>query len=237
MDKLKQELKSLNDSITELESQIEQEKVKAQNNIRPLNEELTQLRDDKRDFALKKDFDSVQVCRRRESNIKFKINAQWNRHSMLKNDLSSLSKKRRDLEYQIKLEEDKIKRNDEILAQMDIVLENYRKTQSLKQAAIDSKTSFDHIQQWYEWGRNNFNETYSYFYTKIIEIDNHFKDLEAQKLKNQMDSVITAYQKTDSLKKASEMADVSYDTVQYWYEWGSRGFGKENVYFFKKIKD
>ena len=235
MDKLKQELKSLNDSITELESQIEQEKVKVQNNIRPLNEELTQLRDDKRDFALKKDFDSVQVCRRRESNIKFKINAQWNRHSMLKNDLSSLSKKRRDLEYQIKLKEDKIKRNNEILAQMDIVLENYRKSQSLKQAAIDSKISHDHIQQWYEWGRNNFNETYSHFYTKIIEIDNHFKNLEAQKLKNQMDSIITAYQKTNSLKKASEMADVSYDTVQYWYEWGSRGFGKENVYFFKKI--
>ena len=31
------------------------------------------------------------------------------------------------------------------------------------------------------------------------------------------------------------MTNVSYDTVQYWYEWGSRGFGKENVYFYKNL--
>lgn len=49
-----------------------------------------------------------------------------------------------------------------------------------------------------------------------------------------MDDVVDAYRKTDSLKEASRMAGVSYDTVMYWYEWGSRGFGSENTYFFKK---
>ena len=50
-----------------------------------------------------------------------------------------------------------------------------------------------------------------------------------------MDNVIEAYKKTNSLKEASKRANVSYDTVQYWYEWGFKGFGKENTYFFKKI--
>ncbi len=51
-----------------------------------------------------------------------------------------------------------------------------------------------------------------------------------------MDNVIEAYKKTNSLKEASKMVNVSYDTVKYWYVWGSRGFGEENTYFFKNLE-
>ena len=236
MNKLKQDLININIQIQELENKIEKERINAESNIKPLKIELTQVKEDKRKHALKNDFDSVQNCIRKENNLKFKINAQWNKYSLLKDDLFKLNNEKTTLEKQIKLEEDKIKRNNQILAQMDEVLKNYKKTQNLEHAAIDSKINPNHVNQWYEWGKNNFNETYSYFYNQIIEIDNQFMDLEAQKLKKQMDSVIEAYKKTNSLKEASKIASVSYDTVQYWYEWGSRGFGKENAYFFKKIK-
>lgn len=237
MDKLKQDLNNLNKHIIELENQIEQAKIEAENNIKPLNLELTKIKEEKRQYASKNDFDSVQDCIRKENNLKFKINAQWNKCSILKNDLFKLNNQKIDLEKQIKLEEDKIERNNQILAHMKTVLENYKKTQSLKQAAIDSNINPNNVQQWYDWGKNDFNETYSYFYTQITEIDNYFKDLEAQKLKKQMDSVIDAYKKTNSLKEASRIANVSWDTVEYWYDWGSKGFGEENTYFFKKIKE
>ena len=236
MEKLKQNLNDLNNSISELESQIREAKIEAEVNVKQLTNELSQVRQDKKEFAIKNDFDSVQNCRRRENNLKFKIDAQWNNYSLLNSELSKLNKEKIALEKQIKLEEDKIKRNNEIMSQIDEVLNNYKKSQNLKQAAIDSNISPNHVEQWFEWGKNGFNETYPYFYTQIIEIDNYFKDLEAQKLKKQMDSVIEAYMKTNSLEKASKMADVSYDTVQYWYEWGSKGFGRENTYFFKKLE-
>ncbi len=236
MEKLKQNLNDLNNSISELESQIREAKIEAEVNVKQLTNELSQVRQDKKEFAIKNDFDSVQNCRRRENNLKFKIDAQWNNYSFLNSELSKLNKEKIALEKQIKLEEDKIKRNNEIMSQIDEVLNNYKKSQNLKQAAIDSNISPNHVEQWFEWGKNGFNETYSYFYTQIIEIDNYFKDLEAQKLKKQMDSVIEAYKKTNSLEKASKIADVSYDTVQYWYEWGSKGFGRENTYFFKKLE-
>lgn len=235
MEELKQDLDDLNNSIRELESQIEITEREAENNIKPLKKKLTQIRRDKTQFAVKSDFDSVQACIRKENNLKFKINAQWNECSLLKEELFRLNKEKQTLEKQIKLEEDKIKRNNEILSQMDEVLENYKKTQDLKQSAIDSKINPNTVGQWFEWGKNNFNETYSYFYNQIIEINNYFKDLEVQKLKKQMDDVIEAYKKTNSLKEAAKIANVSYDTVQYWYEWGSRGFGEENTYFFKKL--
>lgn len=235
MDKLKQDLENLNKFILKLENQILEAKSEAENNIMPLNAELTQVKQDKTKYAAKSDFESVQSCRRKEENLKFKIKAQWNKYSLLKSDLVKLNKRKFDLEKQIKLENDKIRRNNQILAEMDEVLKNYKNSQNLKQAAIDSKKSPDHVQQWFEWGKNDFNQTYSYFYTKIREIDCYFKDLEAQKLKKHMDDVIEAYNKTKSLKKSSEIANISYDTVMYWYEWGSRGFGEENSYFFKKI--
>lgn len=57
------------------------------------------------------------------------------------------------MEKQIKLEEDKIKRNNELRAQIDIVLNYYKKTQNLKQAAIDSNINSNTVEQWYDWGK------------------------------------------------------------------------------------
>ena len=101
-----------------------------------------------------------------------------------------MKKKRSNLESQIKLERDKIKRNDEIKSRMDIVLANYEKSRNLTQAAIDSNIDPDHVRQWQEWGRNDFNQTYSYFYSEILKIDEHFRNLESQKLKDDMNRVI-----------------------------------------------
>ena len=235
MDMLKHKLDEVNESIRDLEDKIQRARLDAENNIAPLNVELAKVKEDKRNFAYKNDSDSVHDCIRKEENLKFKINAQWNEHAMLKNELAKLKRQKLELESQIKLEEDKIKRHKEIVARMDEVLDNYRKTQNLKQSAMDAGMDPNSVEQWFEWGRNDFNETYSYFYGEIIRIDNHFKDLEAQKLKEQMDRVVDAYRKTGSLRQASRIADVSYDTVQYWYEWGSRGFGEENTYFFKRV--
>lgn len=120
---------------------------------------------------------------------------------------------------------------------MNLVLDNYKKSQNLRQSAIDSNIHPGHVEQWFEWGKNNFNETYAYFYTQILEIDNYFKKLEAEKLKRQMDIVVEAYKKTNNLKEACQLADMSYDTVRYWYEWGSNGFGEENTYFYKRIRE
>lgn len=235
MDSLKHDLDNLNEDIKNLESEIAKAESEAQNNVKPLEDKLQQLKEDKRIFASKNDFESVQNCRRREDNIKFRISAQWNRYSLLKEELSKLNNQRKDLETKIKLEEDKIKRNNEILAQMDIVLNNYKKSQSLKQAALDSNINPNYVKQWFKWGEDNLNQTYSHFYNEIIKIDNHFKELESLELRRQMDEVIEAYGKTKSLKESSKIANVSYDTVQYWHEWGSRGFGEENTYFYRQI--
>ena len=192
METLKQDLEDLNNKITGLESEIRSAESEAEDNIKPLKEDLAQLKEDKRNFASKNDFDSVQMCRRREDNLKFKIDAQWYRYSILKNQLSQLKKQRRNLESKIKLEEDKIKRNNEILAKMDIVLDNYRKSRNLKQAAVDSNINPNTVEQWHEWGANSYNDTYTYFYNGISEIDAHFKDLKSQELKRQMDNVVEA---------------------------------------------
>lgn len=237
MDGLKRELDILNGAIRDLEGRLIEAEAEAERNVEPLKGELERLRIDKRAFASRNDFESVQDCNRKESNLKFKINAQWNKFFILKDELVKLKGKRKVLEDKIRLERDKVRRNNEIRSQMDAVLENYRKTHDLKKAAADSKISPDHVEQWLEWGKSGFNETYSYFHDKICEIDEDFRDLEKQKLIRQMDEVVEAYRKTGSLKKASEMANVSYDTVMYWHEWGSRGFGEENAYFFRKIDE
>ena len=113
MDRLEGDLDSLNREIEKLESEIQNAEKEAEGNIEPLNKELAQIREDKRNFASKNDFESVENCRRRENNLKFKISAQWNRCSLLKEELSKMKKQRGDLESQIKLERDKIRRNDE----------------------------------------------------------------------------------------------------------------------------
>lgn len=235
MDKLKSELDDLNGRIHDLESQIENEKAEAERNAEPLREELSRVRQDKRRFGQKNDFESVQSCNRKEENLKFKIAAQWNLHSMLEGDLAKLKRQKEDLENRIKLEEDRIRRNEEIMARMDEVLENYKKTQNLRTAAVDSNISPDHVEQWLEWGRADFNEACSYFHSRVVEIDESFKKLEAKRLMDMMDRVIDAYERTGSLREASRLSGVSWDMVQYWHEWGSMGFGEENVYFFKRI--
>ena len=235
MEKLKSELDSLNASISNLEEQIMDAEDEAERNIKPLKDELLKIREDKRKFASKNDFDSIQECKRKENNLKFKISAQQNKSLLLKDKLSKLKRQRESLEYQIKLEEDRAKKDREILSRMNLVLKNYEKSQNLRQSAVDSNISPNQAEQWYEWGKNDLSKNYAYFYTQIIELDNKFKEMEAEKLKKQMDSVAEAFEKTKSLKKASEIAGVSYDTVKYWYEWGSKGFGEENTYFFKKL--
>lgn len=246
MDKLKQELNDLNKSISDLENQIEEAKSEAENNIKPLNDELSKVKQDKEESVLKNDFESFQICKRKENNLKFKIDEQWNKYIILSEELYKLNTEKYYLEKQItglemdfkkqkKLEEERIKRINEMLSQMDDILKNYKKTKNLKQAAINSNINPYTVEHWFNGGKRNFNEIYSNFYNQVIEIDNYFKDLETQNLINQMDSVVEAYKKTNSLKEASKIANVSYDTVQYWYEWGSKGFGKENTYFFKKL--
>lgn len=237
MDKLKQDLKELNDSIKELEKRISEAESEAENSVKPLKMQLSKIKQEKRQYASKNDFDSVQECIRKENNLKFKISSQWNRYSFLKEDLYKLNKKRHVLESQIKLEEDKIRKTEELLDKMNPVLENYKASQNLTQAAVDSNIHPDYVEQWFKWGKNNFNETYAYFYRQILEIDDYFKNLEAEKLKKKMDAVIEEFKKTNSLKEASKKANVSYDTVQYWYEWGFRGFGEENSYFYKRIHE
>lgn len=237
MDNLENDLNELNIEISELEKQISEAEKRAEDNVEPLRQELSQVKRDKTIYASKNDFDSVSDCIRREENLKFRISAQWNEASQLKDDLFKLKSRKKDLEYKLQLERDKIRRNNQVIGQMDIVLENYRKSQSLKQAAIEANISPDTVEQWHEWGKNSFNETSTYFYNRIIEIDNEFKEHEARELKDQMDRVIEAYRKTKSLEKSSKMAKVSYDTVMYWHEWGSRGFGEENTYFYRKIRE
>ena len=68
MNGLKMELDELEKSIKDLEIQIKQAEIEAENNIRPLELELASVRKNKRKYALKGDFDSVQSCIRRENN-------------------------------------------------------------------------------------------------------------------------------------------------------------------------
>lgn len=237
MEKLKRNLDNLTCEISDLEMQISKARKEAESNIAPLKSELEKVRREKRDFGLKNDFESVRSCISREKNLKFKIASQWNRHSLLNEKLSRLKEQRQNLEEKIKLENDKAKRTRELKSKMDAVAGSYRKTQSLKNSAVESKIHPETVLQWFEWGLKGYGEIYVYFHSKIKEIDDEFAGIEQQKLKKQMDSVAEAYKKTGSLKKASEIADVSYDTVQYWYKWGMQGFGEENTYFYKKIED
>ena len=75
MDNLKHDLDNLNADIKDLKSEIEKAESEAQNNVKPLQDELLQIKEDKRIFASKNDFESVQNCRMREDNIKFNISA------------------------------------------------------------------------------------------------------------------------------------------------------------------
>ena len=236
MEELTKELEEVITKINDLEEEIEIAKAKAHSNIEPLKKELSRLKEVKRRYASKNDPDSVRDCIRKEDNLKFKINAQRNEYLILSDELFKLKTQKEDLEYKIQLEKDKIKRKNQLKEKLDLIITNYEKSQNLRDAAIEANVNPDQAEQWLEWGKNNFEETYSYFYNEIQKIDNHQKDLEREKTRKQMDRVIEIYRKTESLKKAAKVARVNYDTVQYWYDWGRMGFGEDNVYFYKSIE-
>jgi len=236
MEHLIEELEEVIIKIDNLEEEIEIAKAKAHSNIEPLKNELSRLKEVKRRYASKNDPDSVRDCIRKEDNLKFKINAQRNEYLILTDELFRLNTQKDDLEYKIKLENDKIKRKNQLREKLDLIITNYEKSQNLKDAAIEANVNPDQAEQWLEWGKNNFEETYYYFYNEIQKIDNHQKGLEREKTRKQMDRVIEIYRKTESLKKAAKVARVNYDTVQYWYDWGRMGFGEDNVYFYKSIE-
>lgn len=112
MDNLENDLNELNIEINELEKQISEAEKRAEDNVEPLRQELSQVKRDKTIYASKNDFDSVSDCIRREENLKFKISAQWNEASQLKDDLFKLKSRKKDLEYKLQLERDKIRRNN-----------------------------------------------------------------------------------------------------------------------------
>ena len=129
-----------------------------------------------------------------------------------------------------------LKRNLEIRSQMDAVIENYKSSFSLKESSQKANISFDLVLTWFNWGKNGFDENSKYFYDEIKRIDDENKKLfEKESIINQMDKVIENYKNTESLEQASKMANVSYDTVKYWYEWGKNGFGEENSYFYNEL--
>lgn len=236
MEELIKEFEEVLIKINDLEDEIEIAKQKAHSNIEPLKNELSRLKEVKRRYASKNDPDSVRDCIRKEDNLKFKINAQRNEYLILTDELFKLKTQKEDLEYKIRLEMDRIKRKNQLKEKLDLIITNYEKSQNLKDAAIEANVNPNQAEQWLEWGKNNFEETYSYFYNEIQKIDNHQKDLEREKTRKQMDRVIEIYRKTESLKKAAKVAHVNYDTVQYWYDWGRMGFGDDNVYFYKSIE-
>ena len=236
MNQLTERLRQLNNEISKLEDEIKKAEYEAEQNIAPLESELSQIRQDKRKSAMKNDFEHVEQLKSKEANLKFKISAQHNRSNMLKEDLTKLSAKKDELLFQIKLEEDRIKRDEKITKQMNDVLGHYRNTRSLKEAALSAGIHFETVEQWMDWGKNTYNKTSVYFFNKVNEIDDDFKKQDALKLKTEMDSVIREYKKSKSLKEACRSAGVSYDTAQYWFSWGRNGFGEENKYFYREIK-
>ena len=139
MDRLIENLENLNSRISEVESQIEEAKSEAEGNIKPLNEELEQLRQDKRNYAMKNDFESVQNVISRQNNLKFKIDAQWNKHNLLKDELFKLNKEKQAIEDEIQLKRDYIRRDKEIRLQMDTVLKNYKKPVFFRRQLLNLK--------------------------------------------------------------------------------------------------
>ena len=236
MKELKDKLNEINNEISQLNDEIKKAESEAEQNIAPLESELSKIREDKRKSAMKNDLESVQQLKSKEANLKFKISAQWNKSNMLKEDLTRLLTKKDEVIAQIKLKEDRIKRDEKITKQMDEVLDHYRNTRSLKEAALSANIRFETVGQWIEWGKNKYNKTGVYFFNEVNAIDDYFKKQDVLKLKNEMDSVIEAYKKSKSLKEACRSAGVSYDTAQYWFSWGRNGFGEENKYFYREIK-
>lgn len=68
-----------------------------------------------------------------------------NRYS--KRRFIQIKSRKENMKRQIKLQEDKIKRKNELLSQMNTVLENYKKTQNLKHVSLDSNINPNYVEQ------------------------------------------------------------------------------------------
>ena len=222
-------------------------KESTETNVQPLMIQLDSVRNDIRKYGFKNDIASINQSKRKEFEILSKIDHEWKDYRDLNEKISILKRYKNELLEEIRLaevdeakrkkhEEEILKRNLEIRSQMDAVIENYKSSFSLKESSQKTNIGFDLVLTWFNWGKNGFDENSKYFYDEIKRIDDENKKLfEKENVINQMDRVIENYKKTESLEQASKMADVSYDTVKYWYEWGRNGFGEENSYFYKEI--
>ena len=243
----KQKIEEIDRKIEILEKESISLKESTETNVQPLMIQLDSVRNDIRKYGFKNDIASINQSKRKEFEILSKIDHEWKDYRDLNEKISILKRYKNELLEEIRLaevdeakrkkhEEEILKRNLEIRSQMDAVIENYKSSFSLKESSQKANISFDLVLTWFNWGKNGFDENSKYFYDEIKRIDDENKKLfEKENVINQMDRVIENYKKTESLEQASKMADVSYDTVKYWYEWGRNGFGEENSYFYKEL--
>ena len=243
----KQKIEEIDRKIEILEKESISLKESTETNVQPLMIQLDSVRNDIRKYGFKNDIASINQSKRKEFEILSKIDHEWKDYRDLNEKISILKRYKNELLEEIRLaevdeakrkkhEEEILKRNLEIRSQMDAVIENYKSSFSLKESSQKTNIGFDLVLTWFNWGKNGFDENSKYFYDEIKRIDDENKKLfENENVINQMDRVIENYKKTESLEQASKMADVSYDTVKYWYEWGRNGFGEENSYFYKEI--
>ena len=243
----RQKIEEIDRKIEILEKESISLKESTESKVQPLMGQLDSIRADIKKYGFKNDIASINKSKRREFEILSQINLEWKDYRDLNEKISILKRSKNNLLEEIRLaeadeaqrkrrEEEILKRNLEIRSQMDAVIENYKSSFSLKESSQKANISFDLVLTWFNWGKNGFDENSKYFYDEIKRIDDENKKLfEKENVINQMDRVIENYKKTESLEQASKMADVSYDTVKYWYEWGRNGFGEENSYFYKEI--
>lgn len=243
----KQKIEEIDRKIEILEKESISLKESTETNVQPLMIQLDSVRNDIRKYGFKNDIASINQSKRKEFEILSKIDHEWKDYRDLNEKISILKRYKNELLEEIRLaevdeakrkkhEEEILKRNLEIRSLMDAVIENYKSSFSLKESSQKTNIGFDLVLTWFNWGKNGFDENSKYFYDEIKRIDDENKKLfEKENVINQMDRVIENYKKTESLEQASKMADVSYDTVKYWYEWGRNGFGEENSYFYKEI--
>ena len=243
----KQKIEEIDRKIEILEKESISLKESTETNVQPLMIQLDSVRNDIRKYGFKNDIASINQSKRKEFEILSKIDHEWKDYRDLNEKISILKRYKNELLEEIRLaevdeakrkkhEEEILKRNLEIRSQMDAVIENYKSSFSLKESSQKTNIGFDLVLTWFNWGKNGFDENSKYFFDEIKRIDDENKKLfEKENVINQMDRVIENYKKTESLEQASKMADVSYDTVKYWYEWGRNGFGEENSYFYKEL--
>ena len=243
----RQKIEEIDRKIEILEKESISLKESTESKVQPLMGQLDSIRADIKKYGFKNDIASINKSKRREFEILSQINLEWKDYRDLNEKISILKRSKNNLLEEIRLaeadeaqrkrrEEEILIRNLEIRSQMNEVIENYKESLSLKESSQKANISFDLVLTWFNWGKNGFDENSKYFYDEIKKIDAENRNLfEKENIINQMDRVIENYKNTESLEQASKMANVSYDTVKYWYEWGKNGFGEENSYFYNEL--